>query len=131
MANHGGARAGAGRKRRAVKWAGPIAAAEQKIVDRLPALLENMMLLADGVVVEKADAEGGVDVYQTPPCRMSNQYLIDRILGRPTQAVEIGGLDGEPIPVNLTQLPAESLHDLERITKQLALQRPRESSDRD
>ena len=121
---HGGSRAGAGRKARAVKHLGPIASAEQRIADGLPKLIDNMFLLAEGVVVEKPDAEGGVNVFRTPPDRMANEYLINRIMGRPTQAIEVGGMDGEPIPVCLSSLPTESLNDLARIAQLLDNTRP-------
>lgn len=49
MANgHGGARAGAGRKPKAQKFQAEIATLERGIADRLPQLLANMLLLADG-----------------------------------------------------------------------------------
>lgn len=126
MANGwGGARANAGRKSRADKHKGPIAEAERRIADRLPKLIDNMFTLADGVLVEKADAEGAVDVFRTLPCRMANQYLIDRILGRPTQALEVSGPDGDPVPVDLAALSTERLHELRGIVRELANQRPR------
>src|SRR4051812_13156048 len=44
----GGRRPGAGRKPRAEKHAQPVAAAEQRIRDRLPEILDNLFHLADG-----------------------------------------------------------------------------------
>lgn len=85
MANgHGGARRGAGRRRKAIKYAGQIAAAEDRIADKLPGLIDNMLVLADGVRVEETNiVTGQPEVYQKPPDRAANIYLIDRILGRP------------------------------------------------
>lgn len=102
MANgHGGARQGAGRKPRASKHAGAIADAEQKIADQLPKLVENLLKLAQGVLVqtETEDADGGPEIYLTAPDRAANVYLIDRILGKPTDRHEVTGEDGEPFKV--------------------------------
>lgn len=120
---HGGSRAGAGRKTRAHKHKGPIAEAEQRIADRLPSLVDNMFALADGI--KQPDG-----LWMAPPCRMANQYLIDRILGRPTQAVEISG-DGEPLPVALSVLTTESLNDILRVARELDESRPEVGPDGD
>lgn len=49
MANGwGGARANAGRKRKAEIYASEIAAAERRVADRLPRVVDNLELLADG-----------------------------------------------------------------------------------
>lgn len=96
-AGHGGARPGAGRKPKAERFAGPVAEAEQRIADRLPELIDNLFVLAAGVRVQEADKDGGVDIYTEPPDRRANEYLIDRVLGKPRQAVEHSGPDGGPI----------------------------------
>jgi hypothetical protein len=143
---HGGRRPGAGRKPRAERFARPIAAAEKKIADRLPELVDNQFLLAlgggerieeryetagtvliDGVLLNDqgkplTTERGAVVRTQVPafpdldptdlvlverkvitlaPDRAANEYLVDRILGKPTQAIEaeISGPDGQPIPL--------------------------------
>ena len=109
MANgHGGARPGSGRKPRAERFAGQIAAAEKQVVDRLPYLIGNLMQLADGVSVEEEDenSDDGTRVYTKPPCFKSNAYLIDRVLGKATQAVEVSGKDGQPVEVVQFYLPS-------------------------
>lgn len=88
-----------GRPRKADKYGGHIAAAEDLIADRLPSLVENLFRLADGVNVKEVDDEGGVDYYTKPPDRQANQYLIDRIMDKPRQSVELGGEDGGPLKV--------------------------------
>lgn len=80
----GGNRPGAGRPRRAVKHARPIAQAEKRIADRLPLIIDRMFELADGVLVQ----EDGGRVYARPPDRDACRYLIDRILGRPRERSE-------------------------------------------
>lgn len=91
---HGGARPGAGRKRTAEQFESEIAAAKRRIADRLPQLVDNLLTLADGVTVKEVDEEtGGVLIYSKPPDLKANIYLVDRILGRPTQAVEV---DADP-----------------------------------
>lgn len=91
---------GPGRPRKADKFSGAVAKAEKQIVDRLPKLIENMIVLADGVLVEEVNiATGKPQVYQRPPDRQANEYLINRILGKPTERQEIGGIDGGPIEI--------------------------------
>lgn len=89
MAGTGGARPGAGRKRKADKFAAPIARAEGRIADRLPHLVDRMLELADGVLIEDLDEETGVtNVYRRPPDRQAIEYLMNRIMGRPTERYE-------------------------------------------
>jgi hypothetical protein len=78
-----------GRPRKADQNAGAVARAERQIRDRLPSLIDNMLALADGVWVEEITLEGQRNVYKRPPDRAANQYLIDRIMGKPTERREI------------------------------------------
>jgi hypothetical protein len=88
MAGPGGARPGAGRKRKSDKFAGQIAKAEKVIADRLPDYIGNLQQLADGVFVEEMTIEGARIVYQRPPDRQANEYLLNRIMGKPTERKE-------------------------------------------
>mgnify|MGYP001591939435 CR=1 FL=1 len=88
MAGLGGARPGAGRKRKSDKFAGQIAKAEKQIADRLPDYVDNMQALATGIFVEEMTIEGKRIVYQRPPDRQANEYLINRIMGKPTDRKE-------------------------------------------
>ena len=99
MAN-GGARPGAGRKKKAEKFETAIGKAERRICDRLPELIDNLFVLAKGVVVQEIDDDGVVDVYSKPPDRQANEYLINRIMGKPTERTELTGEDGGPIEVH-------------------------------
>ena len=90
---------GPGRPRKADKNAGAVAKAEKQIRDRLPALIENMMLLADGIYVEEITIEGVRIVYKRPPDRQANEYLINRVMGKPTERQEVSGPDGSAIEV--------------------------------
>ena len=59
------------------------------------------------------------------PDRAANIYLADRILGRPTQAVEVSGPDGGEIPLSSRPDPARlSLGDLEALEALLAKATP-------
>lgn len=90
MAQNGGARPGAGRKRKDDKFKLPIAKAEQRIADKLPQLIDNLLMLAEGVLVEEFSiATGGKMVFQRPPDRQANEYLINRIMGKPTERREL------------------------------------------
>lgn len=84
----GGSRPGAGRKAKADKYKQPIARAEKQIVDRLPDLIGYMLELAQGVTVQEIDKDGGVNIYSRPPDRAANEYLINRIMGKPTERHE-------------------------------------------
>lgn len=102
MAGNGGARPGAGRKKKADKFETAINAAEQRIRDRLPELIDNMFILAGGVVVQEVDEKDDiVHVFSKPPDRQANEYLINRILGKPTERQEVGGLNGAAIRVQV------------------------------
>lgn len=93
---------GRGRPRKSEKYGGHIVAAQDIIADRLPSLLDNMFELAYGVTVQEATPDGGSRIYTRPPCRQSNEYLINRILGKPTEHVEHTGEDGSAIEVTST-----------------------------
>lgn len=87
--SRGGARPGSGRPRKDVTHARPIAKAEKRIADRLPGLIDVLFDLAMGVKVEETNAvTGELQTYQRPPDRASAQYLIDRVMGKPTERQE-------------------------------------------
>ncbi|MGD9617155.1 MAG: hypothetical protein AB7W06_17405 [Alphaproteobacteria bacterium] len=86
-----------GRPRKAEKYGGHIARAEDLIADRLPQLVENLLKLAAGVLVQETGKDGGTEIFSKPPDRAANEYLLNRILGRPTDQVEVSGPDGEPL----------------------------------
>ena len=97
----GGARPGAGRKAKRDKYGTAIQRAEKQIVDKLPQLIDNMMALADGVLVEETTLTGGRVVYQRPPDRQANEYLINRIMGKPTERQEVSGPEGEALRITI------------------------------
>jgi hypothetical protein len=88
-----------GRPRRADKHAGAIAKAEQRIAQKLPQLIDNMLALSEGIWVEEKTAEGLRIVYKRAPDRAANEYLINRIMGKPTERKELSGPDNGPIPI--------------------------------
>lgn len=89
MAGLGGARPGAGRPRKSDKFAGHIAKAEKQIADRLADYIDNLQLLADGVLVQEELIPGQPMVFKRPPDRQANEYLINRIMGKPTDRREL------------------------------------------
>lgn len=122
MAGRGGARPGAGRKPKGIKrviHASPIQAAEAKISEKLPWLVDKLLELAEGVEVEKRDRQGRVRVYSEIPDREAIKYLMDRVMGKPMQPVSLvdkvremavaGGLTDDEV--------AEAIAEAERITK--------------
>jgi hypothetical protein len=119
---------GPGRPKKADKYAGAIARAEKRIADGLPALIDNMFVLANGGYerVEEQWAPAGslwigsgesqrrmypelklddlVLVKRTVSIadkdRQANEYLINRIMGKPVERQEITGADGGIIEVS-------------------------------
>lgn len=85
----GGARKGAGRKPKTELYRTAIQKAERRIADKLPDLVDRLMELANGVLVKEFDVATGEDrVYQRPPDRQAAEYLINRIMGKPTDRKE-------------------------------------------
>jgi len=84
-----GHRPNAGRKPKAVEYEAPIKAAEAKIIDKLPHLLDRMLELADGIQLEGEAPQGGKFIYTRAPDRAAISYLVDRILGKATEHVEL------------------------------------------
>ncbi len=76
-----------GRPRSADKNAGAVAKAEKQIRDRLPWLIEQQFSLAEGVFIEERTNDGRL-IYQKPPDYKALAYLIDRIMGKPTERQE-------------------------------------------
>jgi hypothetical protein len=100
MPGHGGYRPGAGRKADADKYGGHIDAAKERIVQEMPGLIDNLLVLAHGFYYEKSLPDGQtVVVYKTAPDRQANEYLINRIIGKPTERTEVSGQDGGPLVV--------------------------------
>lgn len=99
--NHGGARPGAGRKPKADLFATPIRQAEKKIADRLPVLVDKLIELSEGVLVQSTRLDGSPYVYKQPPDRQAATYLVDRIMGKPAQSLDVGNKDDEPFKVDV------------------------------
>lgn len=88
----GGPRTGAGRKPKADKYARDINAAEKKIRDKLPDIVDAQIALALGVVVKEMNPITLEDQYYTTlPDKAAGQYLMNRIMGSPIQKQEISG----------------------------------------
>jgi hypothetical protein len=105
MAGPGGTRPGAGRKRKSDKHAGQIAKAEKRIADRLPDIVDRLLELADGIQVQTVDEEtGGINIYAKPPDRQAAEYLLNRIMGKPTERIEQHQTFE---PINWDRVPAE------------------------
>lgn len=117
MGQNGGARPGAGRKPKAEKFKQPVAKAEKRIADRLPELIDLQFELAQGVWIEETTPLGHRKVYKRAPDREAGQYLINRIMGKPTERQEISGPQGRPIEFNwdatVTEIEAGSDADPE------------------
>ncbi len=85
-----------GRKPNGEKYARPIAAAEKRIVDRLPQLVDKMLVLAYGVQVESINPiTMEAEVYREKPDRAAAEYLLNRIMGKPTERIE--NAEGGPL----------------------------------
>jgi hypothetical protein len=86
-----------GRPSKTDLYGGHIRAAENLIADHLADFIHNLVRLANGVWVEEMTKEGVRLVYQQAPDRASNEYLLNRIMGKPTEIQEVSGPDGEPL----------------------------------
>lgn len=89
----------AGRPPKADKYAGAISKAEGRIAKNLIRYIENMEALADGIYVEELINGEIRMVFKRPPDRQANEYLINRVMGKPTERQELSGPDRGPIPV--------------------------------
>lgn len=89
MSGRGGKRPGSGRPPKRVVNLSPIRAAEKKIADRLPWLVDKLMELAEGIHEEKTIGDQAVIVYKRAPDRQAAEYLIDRVMGKATQTLDI------------------------------------------
>lgn len=85
----GGARPGAGRKPKAVKYERPVNRAERQIVDSLPRIVDAQIKLALGQIIVSEETLEGPSVYAVPPDARAGQYLMNRIMGRPIERHEI------------------------------------------
>lgn len=103
----GGPRPGSGRPTKDVtKLRAEIVAETEKVIcDALPKLIANMIYLANGGyerVEEKHTDDEGLGILAlterkvsiAEPDRGANQYLIDRILGKPKQQVDVNDVTG-------------------------------------
>lgn len=81
----GGARPNAGRKRTRERFERPVETAEKRIADRLPELIDRLFGMSE---------EGNYN---------ATVYLVDRVLGKPRQAVdaEVTGKDGAEIRIKV------------------------------
>jgi len=109
--SRGGKRPGAGRPKGAVTRIkhDSLSAGEKRIGDRLPTLLDNLFALADGVKEERELPSGKTIVYTTPPDLRANIYLVDRVLGKPTNRHEhdLSHLSDEELIARATELFAD------------------------
>lgn len=124
---HGGAREGAGRKPHAERYAQEIETFADLAASDIEKNYSNLRRLADGggeVAEEEWEAAGTVTigkgkdakpafpnlppeqlvlvrrkVTHLPPERQANEYLTNRVMGKPTEHQEVTGKDGGPIEV--------------------------------
>jgi hypothetical protein len=88
VAGHGGKRNGSGRKPNADKYIGPISRAEQRICENLDDLIDLAFVRARGYMAKDVGPDGEVEYYETPPDLKAIIYLVDRVMGKPTERHE-------------------------------------------
>lgn len=96
----GHSKPGPGRKTRAERhdYTPAVIEAERSIHDKLPVLIENMFILACGVTVKETDSKTGKErVYTKPPDYRANEYLINRVMGKPKESVEVDTPPDSPL----------------------------------
>jgi hypothetical protein len=89
VSGRGGRRPGAGRPPKHVIHETPIRATEKRIVDRLPWIVDKLFELVEGIHEEKVMGENAVIVYKRPPDRQAAEYLIDRVMGKAVQPLDL------------------------------------------
>lgn len=92
MTQRGGRRPGSGRKPMGLKRVlhqTPVQLAEAKIAQKLPWLVDKLIELVEGVEVERVDRQGERRIYSQPPDRQAAEYLIDRVMGKSTQTIDV------------------------------------------
>lgn len=89
MSGRGGRRVGAGRPPKYVVHQSPIRAAETKITDRLPWIVDKLFELVEGIHEERTIGENAVIVYKRAPDRQAAEYLIDRVMGKAAQPIDV------------------------------------------
>ena len=95
--NRGGPRLGSGRKPKEAKVLKR--QVDSAIAGRLDQILRNLFNLADGVRVlgDEEDDEGKPVVFIAPPDRAANIYLLDRLLGKSSQAINFNNLSDDDL----------------------------------
>lgn len=76
-----------GRPKKSDIYGGHIRRVENVIADHLPEFVDNLMRIAKGVFIEVELKDGTKRIYQEAPCRQSNEYLLNRIMGKPTERI--------------------------------------------
>jgi hypothetical protein len=111
----GGPRPGSGRKPKATRLvvSDVNRLTRDQVEEWLPKLLSNLKILADGGferVEEKFSRNQAGDlvlierkVSIAEPDRAANEYLINRLLGKPTERQEVSGPEGNAIPLVFEQ----------------------------
>lgn len=67
----------------------PVQLAEAKIAQKLPWLVDKLLELVEGIEIERIDRQGQRRIYSQPPDRQAAEYLIDRVMGKPTQPIDV------------------------------------------
>lgn len=78
-----------GRPRKSDKYATPISNAEKQIADQLPHLINKLFELAEGITVQETDKDGKEIIYTRAPDLGALKYLVDRVMGKPTERKEM------------------------------------------
>ena len=78
--------------------------AEKRIQEQLSHLLDTMFDIAYGVYYEKAqlDADSGevvLRIYKSPPDYKALAFLLENVMGKVPQRVEMTGADGGPVKI--------------------------------
>ncbi len=81
-------------------------AARQLAVERLAGMTEKALTRLENLLLAEDD----------PTAARAVREVLDRVLGRPTQAVEVSGEDGGPVPVEVKH----SVDDLAAVARILA-----------
>lgn len=73
----------------------------ETVIKRMDELLDAQFALALGHYEDKIFADGRRRVYKAPPDEKAIEYLMNRTFGKPTESVEMGGIGGKPIALQV------------------------------
>jgi hypothetical protein len=88
---------------------------EDELVTHVRRCIDNLMALANGVMVKVETKDGTIDAFERPPDRLANEYILNRLLGRPPSKKPLAAAEAEDEPlIDISKIPKDRLETMER-----------------